>query len=306
MPLLTKQTKRCPAADCRHLLIQPDTKSVRFKIKMAASNYVPVIEVGRRRRRVDALSTRQTMLGTVEEVEGKRKERRRTRREEVDENMGEGMGDGAVVRLPRSHRAMSLRPCPSPRDAGERPTHGSFPTDHRQRSLPHQYTFQLAFTNTTLDTVQIRLTPLNKVLTHVPTPHFVVAPPTDAWAYDDEDDAHSGLLGAPEDATEAGASDDGSVMTRGTSAMGTLPKRSRMSLLPGAGSGTPGMRERRKKEADVEKRGNVSRVLVEVEVPPEAKGKVEVSVLSLRHARRRRECCRAGGMRAAKGVRRSP
>jgi hypothetical protein len=136
-----------------------------------------------------------------------------------------------------------------------------------------QYTFQIAFTNTTLDTIQIRLTPLTKPQTHVPTPHFVVAPPQDAWAYEDDADDYNAL----EDATE-GTSEDGSVMTRNTSAVGTLSKRSRMSVLAGgSGSMREREKERRRVEKDVEKKGNVSKVLVEVEVPPHAGGKVEVS-----------------------------
>lgn len=93
VPLLTKLTKRCPHADCRHLLIQPDPKSVRFKIKMAAANYIPVLEVGRRRRRTDASS----LEGPAEVVEQKRKERRRVRREEVDEDMALPLAANAVV-----------------------------------------------------------------------------------------------------------------------------------------------------------------------------------------------------------------
>ena len=51
IPLLTKPTKRCP--DCRHILIQPESKaaSVRYKIKLVASNYLPLVEVGNRRLR---------------------------------------------------------------------------------------------------------------------------------------------------------------------------------------------------------------------------------------------------------------
>jgi dynactin-4 len=43
--LQTKLTKRCPEASCRHLLIQPDTKSTRFKIKMVAMSYLPNLVV---------------------------------------------------------------------------------------------------------------------------------------------------------------------------------------------------------------------------------------------------------------------
>lgn len=59
-----------------------------------------------------------------------------------------------------------------------------------------------------------------------------------------------------------GASEDGS----------SLSRRSRASIL-----GTGGLRKKKRREAGVEKRGNVSKVLVEVEMLPDASGPVEVS-----------------------------
>lgn len=49
MPLLAKRTKRC--ATCSHTLIRPESKphSTRFKIKIAAINYLPGVEIGARR-----------------------------------------------------------------------------------------------------------------------------------------------------------------------------------------------------------------------------------------------------------------
>lgn len=48
-PLLAKRAKRCP--ECLHTLIRPESKpqSTRFKIKVAAMNYLPGVEVGARR-----------------------------------------------------------------------------------------------------------------------------------------------------------------------------------------------------------------------------------------------------------------
>lgn len=45
IPLHSKVSKRCPA--CRHILIKPEQKaqSVRFKIKLAAANYLPALTV---------------------------------------------------------------------------------------------------------------------------------------------------------------------------------------------------------------------------------------------------------------------
>ncbi len=89
--------KRCPHPNCRHLLIQPDTKTIRFKIKMVALNYLPMIEVGRRRRRIASGDLGQPT--TAEEVEKRRRERRRTRAggKEEDEEMGKVLRAGEVV-----------------------------------------------------------------------------------------------------------------------------------------------------------------------------------------------------------------
>ncbi|KDQ14990.1 hypothetical protein BOTBODRAFT_158608 [Botryobasidium botryosum FD-172 SS1] len=45
VPLHSKQSKRCP--ECRHILIKPEQKSqsVRYKIKLMAANYLPLIEI---------------------------------------------------------------------------------------------------------------------------------------------------------------------------------------------------------------------------------------------------------------------
>lgn len=49
IPLRSKRTKRCPT--CEHILIKPEQKaqSIRFKIKLVASNYLPLIELSRKR-----------------------------------------------------------------------------------------------------------------------------------------------------------------------------------------------------------------------------------------------------------------
>lgn len=97
IPLQTKLTKRCPDGSCRHLLIQPDTKSTRFKIKMVANNYLPEIEIGRRRKRSQVADQDQPM--TQEEIERRRRERRKTRGrlDEEDEGMDESLRSGQVV-----------------------------------------------------------------------------------------------------------------------------------------------------------------------------------------------------------------
>lgn len=97
IPLQAKLTKRCPSPTCRHILIQPDTKSVRMLIKMVASNYLPALELGRRRhRRGETVPSGMT----EEDMERRRKDRRRTRLapgQEIDQDMREPLKAGEVV-----------------------------------------------------------------------------------------------------------------------------------------------------------------------------------------------------------------
>jgi dynactin-4 len=67
-----------------------------MKIKMVAVNYLPVIELGRKRRKV---TSGEALMGTAEEIERKRRERRRTRArgEEEDEDMGKALRPGEIV-----------------------------------------------------------------------------------------------------------------------------------------------------------------------------------------------------------------
>ncbi|KAL1410249.1 hypothetical protein Q8F55_004255 [Vanrija albida] len=121
------------------------------------------------------------------------------------------------------------------------------------------YTFQLAFTNPLYDPIQIRLgtahqarhaVPVNHHV-HIPTAHFTVGALKEAWAYDDED----------EDDTGAEADD---------SAADEARKSSRLSL------GGSSLRHRSTRDVGVEKKANVTKVGLEVEVRPGAdKGPVE-------------------------------
>jgi hypothetical protein len=63
---------------------------------MAAANYIPLMEVGRRRRRMDVGS----FVGPEDVVEQQRRERRRIKRDEVDEAMDVPLQADAVVRVP--------------------------------------------------------------------------------------------------------------------------------------------------------------------------------------------------------------
>ena len=59
------------------------------------------------------------------------------------------------------------------------------------------------------------------------------------------------------------------------SGMGTISRRNRKSILGGGST-----RDKRRAEAGVEKKGNVSKVGIEVEVLPGASGSVEVGHMS--------------------------
>jgi dynactin-4 len=93
---------------------------------------------------------------------------------------------------------------------------------------------------------------------HIPTQHFTVAALKDAWAYDEEE-------------VDDGVPLDGSEGQSEGSSRGTVGRKSLLF--------TEGSREKRRGEVGVEKKGNTSKVGVEVEVLPGSKGPVEVSSL---------------------------
>ncbi|WRT65526.1 uncharacterized protein IL334_002471 [Kwoniella shivajii] len=243
IPLQTKLTKRCPHPNCRHLLIQPDTKTVRMKIKMTASNYLPLIEIGRKRRRLpntDEIEEQNPTFTSTEDIDCRRRERRRTRGilvKEEDEPMDSTLTSGET------------------------------------------YSFQLALINPLYDPIQIRLTqphtprnaPTPKCTVNIPTPHFTINALKDAWAYDEEDENEDILMGG----SEAGLSEEGTTTTGTTTtanATGTLSKKSRFSILANTGVGVSNKKLR---EGGVEKKGNMSKVNLDVELSKEAKGKIE-------------------------------
>jgi dynactin-4 len=86
----------------------------------------------------------------------------------------------------------------------------------------------------------------------IPTAHFTVGASKDAWAYDDEEDDDSGADDDMVAADERG--------------------KPRMTMLGGS------MRHRGGREAGIEKRGNVTKVAMEVEVLPGFTGPIEVSL----------------------------
>jgi dynactin-4 len=99
---------------------------------------------------------------------------------------------------------------------------------------------------------------------HIPTQHFTVSALKDAWAYDEEEEDEDLLPGLE---GSEGLSEEGSTL-------GTLGRKSRKSVL---GSGS--LRDKKRGEAGVEKKGNISKVGLEIEVFPGASGAVKVSIM---------------------------
>ncbi|KAE8539773.1 hypothetical protein D1P53_003710 [Cryptococcus gattii VGV] len=245
IPLKTKLTKRCPEPSCRHLLIQPDTKSVRMKIKMVAINYLPILEIGRRRRRRRQRDVEQaSFTASVEAHDERERERRRRERRRTRSGLA-GMSD--------EHEEEHEEEEPnSPLVAGE------------------TYTYQLALTNPLYDPIQIRLTqppvpkhaPPANCAVRIATQHFTCNAAKDAWAYEDEDDVEGGD-------GDGDGSEDTASMTSGLGA-GTMGRKTRPSVLAGGGSS----RDKRR-EPGVEKKGNISKVAIEVDISETARGDVE-------------------------------
>lgn len=253
IPLKTKLTKRCPEPSCRHLLIQPDTKSVRMKIKMVAINYLPILEIGRRRRRqrrepqqdMDEEHARVETDDAERERERRRRERRRTR--------------SGLAGVSEDEQGQHEEAPDTPLVAGE------------------TYTFQLALTNPLYDPIQIRLTqppvpkhaPAANCAVRIATQHFTCHAAKDAWAYDDDEDDDD-VEGGDGDGSEDTASMTTGSGTTGGLGAGTMGRKPRPSVLAGGGSS----RDRRR-EPGVEKRGNISKVAIEVDISETARGDVE-------------------------------
>ncbi|KAH8927688.1 dynactin p62 [Atractiella rhizophila] len=84
IPLLSKRMKRCPA--CTHILIKPDQKaqSVKYRIKLVASNYLPSISISR--RALPIIGSRLSSASAASTI-------RRSQRSAVSRAAGEGEGE---------------------------------------------------------------------------------------------------------------------------------------------------------------------------------------------------------------------
>ncbi|OCF32373.1 hypothetical protein I316_06043 [Kwoniella heveanensis BCC8398] len=222
---------------------------------MVALNYLPLIELGRRRRRIPSgdASEETGLPSTTDDAERRHRDRRKGRSSNVH-----GYGGGK-----EEDESMD-----TPLRAGE------------------VYTFHMALTNPLYDPIQIRLTqphqprkaPRPSCTLLIPTPHFTINALRDAWAYDedDEDDDLVSGLGSGSGSghgqnSEAGFSEEGGTTITtttgtggGTTSTGTLGRKSRLSILAGGHSSSTSSKKGR--ESGVDKKGNISRVGIELEV----------------------------------------
>lgn len=103
-------------------------------------------------------------------------------------------------------------------------------------------------------------------------PHFTINALKDAWAQDDEDADDTGSRDPFDGATDA-TSENGSGAVSSTGSLARRASRARMSLSSTIGGGA---KDRARWPVDgVERKANTSKVPVEIEVPPEAKGRVQ-------------------------------
>lgn len=135
-------------------------------------------------------------------------------------------------------------------------------------------------TNPLFDPIQIRLAQTVRTDSdrpasariHIPVPHFTINALKDAWAQDDDEADDSGSKDPFDGATEA-TSENGSGAVSSTGTLARRASRARMSLSSTVG-GLPKDRSRRPADG-VERKANTSKVPVELEVVPGARGRVE-------------------------------
>lgn len=168
VPLRSKRTKRCPT--CQHILIKPEQKaqSIRFKIKLIASNYLPLIELQRKR------IANTTKLGADRLTSGMSAARKSAAASRAGTSGGNNPLLGRVGEAPDE----VIRP-------------------------DRKYQFELTFVNPLYEPINVRLTvaPPEPIPFHSEAPHqvpyavhllaseFSIAAFAEVWEYDDEDDA---------------------------------------------------------------------------------------------------------------------
>ncbi|POW08446.1 hypothetical protein PSTT_07525 [Puccinia striiformis] len=191
VPLRSKRTKRCPT--CQHILIKPEQKaqSIRFKIKLIASNYLPLIELQRKR-----IAT-STKLGT----------------------------DRLTSGISAAHKSAAAGRTGT--TAGSNPLLGRVGDAPDEIIRPdRKYQFEMTFVNPLYEPINVRLTisppaPVRSTVEGEPdqvpynvqllASEFTIAAFAEVWEYDEEDEAEGG---ANEENNEQKEADDSSGIKR--------------------------------------------------------------------------------------------
>jgi len=239
VPLRSKRTKRCPT--CQHILIKPEQKaqSIRFKIKLIASNYLPLIELSRKR-----IAT-STKLGTDRLTSGISAARKSAAAGRTGTAAGSNPLLGRVGEVPDE----VIRP-------------------------DRKYQFEMTFVNPLYEPIDVRLTisPPAPVPSNVPgepdqvpysvhllASEFTIAAFAEVWEYDDEDEAEGA---ANEDNHDQKELEDSGA-----------PKRNRLSTFGLADS----TRNRSLQTNVVTKKANRTTILVEAKTSKQFVGPLQVS-----------------------------
>ncbi|PLW48614.1 hypothetical protein PCANC_04931 [Puccinia coronata f. sp. avenae] len=209
VPLRSKRTKRCPT--CQHILIKPEQKaqSIRFKIKLIASNYLPLIELYRKR-----IAT-STKLGTDRLTSGISAARKSAAASRTGTTAASNPLLGRVGEVPDE----VIRP-------------------------DRKYQFEMTFVNPLYEPINVRLTisPPAPVPSNVPgepdqipysvhllASEFTIAAFAEVWEYDDEDEAEGG---ANEDNNEQKETDEAVALKRNRLSTFGLADSARRRTLP--------------------------------------------------------------------------
>ncbi|KAI9601660.1 hypothetical protein H4Q26_001493 [Puccinia striiformis f. sp. tritici PST-130] len=241
VPLRSKRTKRCPT--CQHILIKPEQKaqSIRFKIKLIASNYLPLIELQRKR-----IAT-STKLGTDRLTSGISAARKSAAAGRTGTTAGSNPLLGRVGDAPDE----IIRP-------------------------DRKYQFEMTFVNPLYEPINVRLTisppaPVRSTVEGEPdqvpynvqllASEFTIAAFAEVWEYDEEDEAEGG---ANEENNEQKEADDSSGI-----------KRNRLSTF-----GIPDSVRRRTLQTNVvTKKANRTTILVEAKTSKQFVGTLQADML---------------------------
>ncbi|MBW0517710.1 hypothetical protein O181_057425 [Austropuccinia psidii MF-1] len=241
VPLRSKRTKRCPT--CEHILIKPEQKaqSIRFKIKLIASNYLPLIDLQRKR-----LATPSKYL--------------------VADRLTSGVS-AARKSAAASRAGTSVGNNPLLGRSGEVPDEVIRPD--------REYQFELTFVNPLYEPINVRLSipppkpissNLDGVAPQLPytvrllASEFTIAAFAEVWEYDEDEEAE----GENDEAFDPNESDN----------VGTL-KRNRLSTFGLIDS----VRRRTLQTNAVTKKANRTTILVEVKTSKQFVGTLEADML---------------------------